>query len=370
MRYLRTNTAVIITVGPFLDKTDGVTPETGLTATNEHITLMADTDAGSAPTLVLDITGAGSGTNNDFVHITGDDAGFYSLEIAAADVNRLGRAMLAITDAANHCPVFHEFTILPAVVYDSLVLGTDLLQTDETQILGTAISTPATAGILDVNVKNISNATVSTTSAQVGVNVVQLSTDATAADNAESFFDGTGYAGTNNVIPTVTTLTNANPTAASVADAVWDEAATGHTDAGKAGEQLWTDVDAILVDTGTTLDGRIPAALVSGRIDASVGAMAANTLTATAIATGAVDADALAADVINDIWAGTALTEAYAADGVAATPAELLYMIWARLAQFAITSTTISVKKLDGTTEAFTLEMDSATTPTTSTRAT
>jgi hypothetical protein len=34
-----------------------------------------------------------------------------------------------------------------------------------------------------------------------------LSGDTTAADNAESFFDGTGYAGTNNVIPTVTTLT-------------------------------------------------------------------------------------------------------------------------------------------------------------------
>jgi len=38
--------------------------------------------------------------------------------------------------------------------------------------------------------------------------VEALSLDATAADNAEAFFDGTGYAGTNNVIPTVTTLTN------------------------------------------------------------------------------------------------------------------------------------------------------------------
>jgi hypothetical protein len=41
------------------------------------------------------------------------------------------------------------------------------------------------------------------------------------------------------------------PSAATVADAVWDEAATGHTDAGKAGAQMWTDVDAILADTGT-----------------------------------------------------------------------------------------------------------------------
>jgi hypothetical protein len=41
----------------------------------------------------------------------------------------------------------------------------------------------------------------------VDANTVKISGDATAADNEESFFDGTGYAGTNNVIPTVTTLT-------------------------------------------------------------------------------------------------------------------------------------------------------------------
>ncbi len=41
------------------------------------------------------------------------------------------------------------------------------------------------------------------------VDVLALSGDTTAADNAESFFDGTGYNGTNNVIPTVTNLTNA-----------------------------------------------------------------------------------------------------------------------------------------------------------------
>lgn len=40
----------------------------------------------------------------------------------------------------------------------------------------------------------------------VSANVVQISGDVTAADNAESFFDGDGYAGTNNVIPTVTTV--------------------------------------------------------------------------------------------------------------------------------------------------------------------
>lgn len=46
---------------------------------------------------------------------------------------------------------------------------------------------------------------------------------------------------------------------ASIADAVWDETSTGHVSAGKAGEQLWTDIDAILTDTGTTIPALITA---------------------------------------------------------------------------------------------------------------
>jgi hypothetical protein len=60
------------------------------------------------------------------------------------------------------------------------------------------------AGVPDVNATHWNDTAVTTPPA---VNVTQLSGDSTAADNAEAFFDGTGYAGTNNVIPTVTTLT-------------------------------------------------------------------------------------------------------------------------------------------------------------------
>ena len=90
------------------------------------------------------------------------------------------------------------------------------------------------------------------------------------------------------------------PTAAEVADAVWDEATAGHTTSGTFGEQCKTDIDDILTDTGTTLDGRIPAALVSGRIDASVGAMAANVMTAAAAA----------ADLTTELQSGLATASA------------------------------------------------------------
>lgn len=87
---------------------------------------------------------------------------------------------------------------------------------------------------------------------RIDANMGAISSDATAADNAEAFFDGTGYAGTNNVIPTVTTLTNlpaitanwltaagiAADAGAEIADAVWDEALSGHLSAGSTGEAL------------------------------------------------------------------------------------------------------------------------------------
>ena len=66
----------------------------------------------------------------------------------------------------------------------------------------------------------------------------------------------------------------------------------------------------------------------------------------------------------------TAMVESYAADGVAPTPAQALFLSMQRLTEFAIASTTITVKKLDGSTTAATLTLDDETSPTSSTRAT
>jgi len=65
------------------------------------------------------------------------------------------------------------------------------------------------------------------------------------------------------------------------------------------GASVSADVASVKTDTGTTLPGRLPAALVSGRMDASIGAMAANTLTATAIAADAITAAKLADGAID-----------------------------------------------------------------------
>lgn len=130
MRFLRTNTATRVTVGPIF-ATDGLTPKTTLTVTGLKLSMTVDT--GGVPTLVLDTAPTASGGANDMVHMTGDDSGFFDLELAAADVNYLGRAKLALSDPSNMCPVFEDFMILPANVYDALVLGTDVLQVDVSQ---------------------------------------------------------------------------------------------------------------------------------------------------------------------------------------------------------------------------------------------
>lgn len=143
---------------------------------------------------------------------------------------------------------------------------------DIERLQGNAIATPTTAGVLEVDLTHIAGSAVSTSTAQLGVNVVNAAGTAwgsgaiTAASIANGAIDAATFAADVDAefrsyvglaAADLDTQLAALPTAAENADAVWDETATGHTDAGKAGEQLWTDIDAILTDTGTTLNDKI-----------------------------------------------------------------------------------------------------------------
>jgi hypothetical protein len=63
-----------------------------------------------------------------------------------------------------------------------------------------------------------------------------------------------------------------------------------------------------------------------------------------------------------------ALTEGYAADGAAPTLAQLLHMIWSMLAEKSVAGTTLTTKRLDGSTTAMTFTLDHASAPTSITR--
>jgi hypothetical protein len=76
------------------------------------------------------------------------------------------------------------------------------------------------------------------------------------------------------------------------------------------------------------------------------------------------------ASVASSALLTTQMTESYAADGVAPTPEQALFATLQRLTEFSISGTTLTVKKLDGSTTAYTLTLNDATSPTSSTRAT
>lgn len=72
---------------------------------------------------------------------------------------------------------------------------------------------------------------------------------------------------------------------------------------------------------------------------------------------------------IADILASQ-LTESYAADGVAPTLSQAIFLIQQILGDFAIAGTTLTVRKIDGSSTAATFTLDDATNPTALTRAT
>lgn len=78
-----------------------------------------------------------------------------------------------------------------------------------------------------------------------------------------------------------------------IADALLDRALSGHTTSGTAGEAI-----SNAASRAADIQGRLPSALVSGRIDASVGAVAAGAIDAAAIASGAITSAKLADDAI------------------------------------------------------------------------
>lgn len=77
-----------------------------------------------------------------------------------------------------------------------------------------------------------------------------ISGDTAAADNAESFFDGTGYAGTNNVIPAVTTVTTLTGLTAATVHADLDDIQSRLPAALTGGGNIKADALAINGSTG------------------------------------------------------------------------------------------------------------------------
>ena len=157
-----------------------------------------------------------------------------------------------------------------AALNDALCDGGDNLDVNAVQISGDSVAADDLELLVE-NAKGTDHKVLLSTDAQTGVTIptVTALTGHTAqtgdtygalpanfSDLAITVTTGKVTVGTNDdktgysISGTITTLDGLNdPTAAVIADAIWDEATTGHVTVGTFGEQCKTDVDAILADS-------------------------------------------------------------------------------------------------------------------------
>jgi hypothetical protein len=161
MKYLKAGTAAVILMGPAVDKTDGVSAETALT-----------------PTVYLSKNGGAQAARNDATAITHDARGYYLVALNTTDTDTAGRLRALFSDDATHLPVWEDYTVLPANVYDSLIAGSANLAVDSTKIGGTVQTAGDLADLLDA-IGTIVTAIVADTGTDgVVVNAAGLATDA------------------------------------------------------------------------------------------------------------------------------------------------------------------------------------------------
>lgn len=129
MHYLRQATASqAVLIGPFVDSTDGVTAETGLTIANTDIRLSANGGNMAAKN-------SGGGTH--------DEIGYYTITLDATDTATVGRLQLSVA-ATGALPVCHEFQVLEEGVYDGIFAAS-----------AGALATAAALSTVDGNVDSI-----------------------------------------------------------------------------------------------------------------------------------------------------------------------------------------------------------------------
>jgi hypothetical protein len=111
---LKQSTAVTLVLGPFTDSTDGVTAETALSLTQAKVRVSKNA--------------AAFAQKSDTTTATHMENGYYSVPLNATDTGTLGRLRVAVNETGA-CPVWQDFMVVPSNVYESLVGGTEWLET-------------------------------------------------------------------------------------------------------------------------------------------------------------------------------------------------------------------------------------------------
>jgi len=130
MLLLKQSTGTKVSFGPFVSVIDNISFKTNLVSALDNAT-----------------TGIKISRNGDTLKVRHaavtasiyDSYGNYRITLDTTDTNTLGILRIQYGDTSCHV-VWQDFTIVPSNVYNSIVMGTDYLQTDTTQISGDSVA--------------------------------------------------------------------------------------------------------------------------------------------------------------------------------------------------------------------------------------
>jgi hypothetical protein len=135
MKILKQSATATLVLGPFVDSTDGFTAETALSIAQADVRLSKNAGTFAQKS---DTTSASHMEN-----------GYYSVPLNTTDTGTLGRLNIGVTKSGA-LPVFVEYTVVPANVYESLVAGSEYLEVSSLKpvwaISGTTLSVKKTDG--------------------------------------------------------------------------------------------------------------------------------------------------------------------------------------------------------------------------------
>lgn len=350
----------------------------------------------------------------------------FTLTAGPAEDDALNGCIVYIHDVASAAQggfaVVQDYTGSTKTV--TLVAGTTFTAaaSDNIMIMPPALVPTAFGRTLDVS----STGEAGVDWANVGSQSTSVNLSATTTNVVNT---ATNVTTVNGLAANVITAASMNADAsAEIADAVWDEDATAHQTGGTFGQaigdpgadtntifkavvtdatgatvgvdvvaikaetaSIQTDTNDLQTQIGTAGDGLTNINLpnqtmdivgnitgnLSGSVGSVTGAVGSVTGNVGGNVTGSVGsvvgltASNLDATVSSrSTFAPTdALTESYATDGSTFTMAQALYQIWSLLAEANASGTTITCKRLDGSTTSMTFTIDNAATPATITRA-
>ena len=258
---LKQSTAVEIKMGPFLDETTGKDAESGLTISQADVRLAKG--------------GGDWAQKSEATTLVHEEAGWYRCLLDATDTDTIGHLLVAVHESGA-LPVWREFHVLAANIYDSLFgAATDKLDVNVEEWNTTAVPAEHTAGYPIVTVKD-------------GTGTGEINTNVGAVALVDAVTTVNGLAA--NTVTASAIADNAIDAGAIAADAI---TAAKIEDGAITANKIGTSA----ITATKIADGAIDAAtFAAGAINAA--AIASDAITAAKIADGAIDAGALAADCI------------------------------------------------------------------------